>query len=201
MRPVDFGGSKVIPIVVISDAAKAAGLGRALADGGLTTVEVTLRTSAGLDAIATMVNQTSLKVGAGTVLTPQQVDQAVDAGAQYILSPGLSADVVARCRERKVPVLPGIGTATEVMRALELGVDVVKFFPAEQLGGPAGIRALAGPFPGVRFLPTGGVTAQTLSAYLEMQCVIGAGMSWVAPSDLIQKGDWAEITRRAAAVS
>jgi 2-dehydro-3-deoxyphosphogluconate aldolase/(4S)-4-hydroxy-2-oxoglutarate aldolase len=198
---VDFGGSKVIPIVVIADAAKAAGLGRALADGGLTTVEVTLRTSAGLEAIATLASQTDLKVGAGTVLTAQQVDLAVAAGAQYILSPGLSADVVLRCKELGVPVLPGIGTATELMRAIELGVDVVKFFPAEQLGGPAGIRALAGPFPGVRFLPTGGVTAQTLSAYLEMECVIGAGMSWVAPSDLIENGDWAEISRRASLVA
>lgn len=197
---MDFGGSRVVPIVVIADAAKAADLGRALTDGGLTTVEVTLRTAAGLEAIERMAAGGVLRVGAGTVLTASQADQAIDAGAQYILSPGLSEDVVKRCQERGVPVIPGIATATELMRALVLGVDTVKFFPAEQLGGPAGIKALAGPFPGVRFLPTGGVTVATLSAYLEVECVIGAGMSWVAPSELIDAGDWAEITRRAAAV-
>jgi 2-dehydro-3-deoxyphosphogluconate aldolase/(4S)-4-hydroxy-2-oxoglutarate aldolase len=196
---VDFGGSKVVPIVVIADAAKAADLGKAIADGGLKTVEVTLRTEAGLEAIARMPEE--LIVGAGTVLTARQVDQAVDAGAQYILSPGLSVDVIRRCQERAVPVIPGIATATELMRALELGVGTVKFFPAEQLGGPTGIQALAGPFPGVRFLPTGGVTVDTLSAYLALECVIGAGMSWVAPAELIAQGDWAEISRRAAAVS
>jgi 2-dehydro-3-deoxyphosphogluconate aldolase / (4S)-4-hydroxy-2-oxoglutarate aldolase len=198
---VGFGGSRVIPIVVIPDAAKAADLGKAIADGGLTTVEVTLRTAAGLEAIAAIRNGTDLKVGAGTVLTPQQVDLAVAAGAEYILSPGLSADVVIRCRELDVPVIPGIATATELMRALDLGVDTVKFFPAGQLGGPAGITALAGPFPGVRFLPTGGVTVEKLSAYLELGCVVGAGMSWVEPAELIGNGDWAEISRRAAAVS
>jgi 2-dehydro-3-deoxyphosphogluconate aldolase/(4S)-4-hydroxy-2-oxoglutarate aldolase len=198
---VDFGGSKVIPIVVIADAAKAADLGRALVEGGLKTVEVTLRTEAGLEAIATLARETDLVVGAGTVLTAHQVDLAVDAGAQYILSPGLSEEVIRRCQERQVQAVPGVATATEIMRALELGVDLVKFFPAEQLGGPAGIRALAGPFPGVRFLPTGGVTVATLSAYLEEKGVIGAGMSWVAPSNLIAAGDWAEITRRAAEVS
>jgi 2-dehydro-3-deoxyphosphogluconate aldolase/(4S)-4-hydroxy-2-oxoglutarate aldolase len=187
--------------VVIADAAKAADLGQALSDGGLTTVEVTLRTAAGLEAIERMAAGTGLKVGAGTVLTAGQADRAIDAGAQYVLSPGLSEDVVRRCQERDVPVIPGIATATELMRALELGVDTVKFFPAEQLGGPAGIKALAGPFPGVRFLPTGGVTVDTLSAYLDVGCVIGAGMSWVAPSELIEAGDWAEIARRAAAVS
>lgn len=197
---MDLGGSKVIPIVVIADAAKAAALGTAIAEGGLTTVEITLRTAAALEAIAAVRNETGLTVGAGTVLTSRQVDLAVAAGAEYILSPGLSAEVVRRCQELGVPVLPGISTATELMRALELGVDTVKFFPAEQLGGPAGIKALAGPFPGVRFLPTGGVTVDTLSAYLEVECVMGAGMSWVAPADLIGQGDWAEISRRAAVV-
>lgn len=187
--------------MVIPDAAKAAAVGAAIAEGGLTTVEITLRTAAGLEAIATVRNETDLKVGAGTVLTSQQVDLAVAAGADYILSPGLSGDVVRRCRALGVPVLPGISTATELMRALELGVDTVKFFPAQHLGGPSGITALAGPFPGVRFLPTGGVTVDTLAAYLELECVVGAGMSWVAPADLIGKGDWAEISRRAAAVS
>lgn len=201
MPGVDFGGSKVIPIVVIADAARAADLGRALVDGGLKTVEVTLRTSAGLAAIATMARETDLVVGAGTVLTPQQVDLAVEAGARYILSPGLSEAVVRRCQEHQVTAVPGIATATELMRALQLGVEVVKFFPAEQLGGPAGIRALAGPFPGVRFLPTGGVTVATLSAYLQEKSVVGAGMSWVAPADLIEAGDWAEISRRAALVA
>ena len=200
MPGVDFGGSKVIPIVVIEDAAKAADLGRALVAGGLKTVEVTLRTEAGLEAIATLARETDLLVGAGTVLTAHQVDLAVDAGAKYILSPGLSEDVVRRCQERAVAVLPGVATATEIMRALELGVDVVKFFPAEQLGGPAAIRALAGPVPGVGFLPTGGVTVATLSAYLEEKSVVGAGMSWVAPRELVAAGDWAEITRRAAEV-
>jgi 2-dehydro-3-deoxyphosphogluconate aldolase / (4S)-4-hydroxy-2-oxoglutarate aldolase len=192
--------SRVIPIVVIADASNAADLGRALLDGGLRTAEVTLRTPAALDAIAALA-KTDLIVGAGTVVTAQQVDEAVAAGATYILSPGLSEEVVRRCQEVGVPVLPGIATATEVMRALELGVDLVKFFPAEQLGGPAGIRALAGPFPGLRFLPTGGITVDNLAAYLQWECVAAVGMSWVAPTDLIGRRDWAEITRRAASVA
>ncbi|WP_245601843.1 bifunctional 4-hydroxy-2-oxoglutarate aldolase/2-dehydro-3-deoxy-phosphogluconate aldolase [Hamadaea tsunoensis] len=201
MNDVQLDGTRVIPIVTIRDAAVAEDLGRALAAGGLRTVEVTLRTPAALAAIRILAERTDLIVGAGTVLTAAQVAEVVDAGARYVLSPGFSPAVVLRCLELGVPVVPGIATATELQNALEHGVGTVKFFPAEQLGGPAAIRALAGPFPEVRFIPTGGVSPATMPAYLAEPSVFAVGTSFPAAPDLLAAGDWAEVARRAAAVA
>lgn len=199
MNDVQLSGTRIIPVVVLPTADLAPDLGEALSAGGIRTVEVTLRTPAALDAIAALAAGSDLLVGAGTVLTAAQADLAVAAGARYVLSPGLSIAVVRRCQELGVPVIPGVATATELQAALEAGVSTVKFFPAEQLGGPAAIRALAGPFPDVRFVPTGGVTLDTLGAYLAEPAVLAAGASWLAPRDLLERRDFAEITRRSAA--
>jgi 2-dehydro-3-deoxyphosphogluconate aldolase / (4S)-4-hydroxy-2-oxoglutarate aldolase len=200
VNDVQLGGTRIIPVVTVPDARVAGDLGKALLAGGVRTIEVTLRTPAAIEAIAALAGS-ELLVGAGTVLTPSQADEALAAGARYVLSPGFSAAVVRRCQEAGVPVIPGIATATELQAALEAEVTTVKFFPAEQLGGPAAIRALAGPFPHVKFVPTGGVSLTNLAAYLAEPAVLAAGASWLAAPDLLANGDFAEITRRAAAAN
>jgi len=199
VNDVELGETRIIPVVALPDAGLALDLGQALAAGGIRTIEITLRTPAALAAIATLAEKSGLIVGAGTVLTPEQVEAAVEAGARYVLSPGFSAAVVRRCQAVGVPVIPGIATATELMAALEAGVTTVKFFPAEQLGGPAGIRALAAPFAQARFIPTGGVSLDNLPGYLAEPSVLAVGASWLAAPTLLASGDFAEITRRAAA--
>jgi 2-dehydro-3-deoxyphosphogluconate aldolase/(4S)-4-hydroxy-2-oxoglutarate aldolase len=188
----DLVKSRLIPVVVIDDAACAAPLARALVAGGLPVAEVTLRSSAAVDAIRAMVDagQTDelepMLVGAGTVLTPDQVDAAVAAGARFIVSPGLSSAVVERCREHDVPVVAGAVTATEVQACLEMGLDLVKFFPSGSSGGPTAIEALGAPFPQVRFIPTGGVNPDNLADYLSLPNVPAVGGSWMVPPDLVR---------------
>lgn len=189
-----IGLRRLVPVVVLDDAALAAPLAQALVAGGLPIAEVTFRTSAAAAAIAAMVERGDMLVGAGTVLTTQQVDAAVDAGASYIVSPGLDADVVRRCRERGVLPLPGVATATEVQAALAMGLKEVKFFPAETSGGAAAIKALAAPFSGVRFVPTGGVGPNNLAAYTALPSVLAVGGSWMVPRDAIAAGDFERIT-------
>ncbi|MEA4944168.1 MAG: bifunctional 4-hydroxy-2-oxoglutarate aldolase/2-dehydro-3-deoxy-phosphogluconate aldolase [Propionicimonas sp.] len=184
---------RIIPVVVLDAAADAWPLGEALVAGGLPVAEVTFRTTAAAEAIRILAARGDLLVGAGTVLTPSQVDQAVDAGARYIVSPGLSRAVVERARERGVEVLPGAVTATEIQAALELGIDTVKFFPAGTSGGPAAIRALAAPFGGVRFVPTGGVSLANLHDYLSLPAVAAVGGSWMVPPAAIRAGDFATV--------
>jgi len=150
------------------------------------------------DAIRALVARGDILVGAGTVLTPEQVDQAVAAGASYVVSPGLSRAVVERCREHGVPAVPGAVTATEVQAALELGVSIVKFFPAGTSGGAAAVAALAAPFGGVRFLPTGGIGPKNLADYLALPCVAAVGGSWMVPRDRIVAGDFAQVRRLTA---
>jgi 2-dehydro-3-deoxyphosphogluconate aldolase / (4S)-4-hydroxy-2-oxoglutarate aldolase len=190
---------RLVPVVVIDDASSAVDLGRAVAAGGLSTVEVTFRTAAAGAAIKALAAETGLLVGAGTVLTPAQVDQAVEAGARFIVSPGFSAAVVRHCRSLQIPVLPGVATPTDVMAALDEGLDVVKFFPAEQYGGAATLKALAGPFRSVRFVPTGGVTAALLPAYLALPSVLAVGGSWMVAPNLVAARDWAAVTELTAA--
>jgi 2-dehydro-3-deoxyphosphogluconate aldolase / (4S)-4-hydroxy-2-oxoglutarate aldolase len=159
-----------------------------------------LRTAAGLDAIALAAQRLpDLTVGAGSVLTPDHVDQVVDAGARFVVSPGLHAPVIARCVERSVPALPGVATASEVMAAVNLGLTEVKFFPAGLLGGPAAIKAMSAPFPGISFLPSGGVGPDNLADYLALPCVPAVSGSWMVDLGLIRNADWAEITRRSTA--
>jgi len=184
---------------VLERAADAGLLADALVAGGLPVAEVTLRTAAAVDAIAVLAGRGDVLVGAGTVLTPSQVDQAVDAGATYIVSPGTSPAVVERALARGVAVLPGAVTATEIQAALALGLDTVKFFPAGTSGGAAAIRALAAPFGGVRFVPTGGVGPENLADYLAIPAVVAVGGSWMVPTAAIAAGDFATVERLTAA--
>ncbi|MFH5821255.1 bifunctional 4-hydroxy-2-oxoglutarate aldolase/2-dehydro-3-deoxy-phosphogluconate aldolase [Georgenia sp. AZ-5] len=190
-----LSASRLVPVVVLDDAADADPLAAALAAGGLPVAEVTFRTNAAADAIAAMAARGDVLVGAGTVVTPEQVDRAVDAGAAFVVSPGLSRAVVERCRERGVLPLPGAVTATEVLAALELGLDTVKFFPAGTSGGAAAIKALAAPFGAVRFIPTGGIGPGNLHDYLGVPAVAAVGGSWMVPRDRVAAGDFAGITR------
>lgn len=194
----DLSAARLVPVVVLDDAAHAESLAGALVAGGLPVAEVTFRTAAAADAIRAMADRGDILVGAGTVLSPAQVDQAVAAGAKYVVSPGLSRAVVERCREHGVLPLPGAVTATEIQAALELGLDTVKFFPAGTSGGAPAIKALSAPFTGVRFVPTGGVGPANLADYLGIGAVAAVGGSWMAPRDLVASGNFAEITRLTA---
>jgi 2-dehydro-3-deoxyphosphogluconate aldolase/(4S)-4-hydroxy-2-oxoglutarate aldolase len=190
---------RLLPVVVLDNLAAATPLARALIDGGLRCAEVTFRTSAAADAIRTMAEQPELLVGAGTVLTAEQVDRAVEAGARFVVSPGFGPAVVRRCQQLGVPVFPGVATATEIQMALDAGLSTVKFFPAEQLGGAAMVKALAAPFRSVRFIPTGGVTTTNLGDYLAVSAVVAVGGTWMVAPDLLAAADWPEVTRRTAA--
>jgi 2-dehydro-3-deoxyphosphogluconate aldolase/(4S)-4-hydroxy-2-oxoglutarate aldolase len=188
----------VVPVVVLDDPDRAVPLGKALLAGGIDVVEITLRTDAGLEAIRRLAGLPDLHVGAGSVLVPDHVDQVVEAGARFAVSPGLSADVVQRCRARGIPALPGVATASDLMAATALGLDEVKFFPAGLLGGPAAIRALAAPFTRMSFLPSGGVNADNMADYLAVPAVPAVSGSWMVAPELLRKGDWAEVTARSA---
>ena len=191
--------ARLVPVVVLDDAADAPALGDALVAGGLPVAEVTFRTAAAADAIRVLTDRGDVLVGAGTVLTVEQVDQAVAAGASYVVSPGTSRAVVERCHEHGVLALPGAVTATEIQAALELGLTTVKFFPAGTSGGAPAIAALAAPFGGVQFVPTGGVSPTNLHEYLALPSVAAVGGSWMVPRDRIRARDTAGITELTAA--
>lgn len=188
---------RLIPVITIHDAAQAEPLAEALKAGGLPCAEVTLRTDAAEEAIRIMSQDPDMLVGAGTVLSENQAERAIAAGSGFIVTPGFSGKVVRACQDRSVPVIPGAVTATEIGTALDAGLRVVKFFPAATMGGLAALRALAGPFPMMRFVPTGGVTAGNMSEYLGLSCVLAVGGSWVVAADLLASGNYAEVTRRA----
>ncbi len=179
----------LVPVVVLDDPEQAPALTRALVDGGLPVAEITLRTPQALEVLRTTATTGDVLVGAGTVLSPGQVDDAVDAGARFVVSPGLSAEVVDRARARGVAVLPGVATPSDLMAATALGLDAVKLFPAGQLGGAAAVRALAAPFPAMRFVPTGGIGADDLADYLAVDAVAAVGGSWMVPADAVAAGD------------
>ncbi|SFJ73034.1 bifunctional 4-hydroxy-2-oxoglutarate aldolase/2-dehydro-3-deoxy-phosphogluconate aldolase [Cellulomonas sp. KH9] len=193
-----LAAARIVPVVVLDEAADAAPLAAALVAGGLPVAEVTFRTAAAPDAIRAMSVRGDVLVGAGTVLTVRQVDQAVAAGASYVVSPGLSRAVVERCQEHGVLVLPGAVTATEIQAALELGLTTVKFFPAGTSGGAKAVAALAAPFGDVGFVPTGGVGAGNLHEYLDVPAVVAVGGSWMVSRDLVRAGEYATITRLTA---
>ncbi|GGI44040.1 2-dehydro-3-deoxyphosphogluconate aldolase/(4S)-4-hydroxy-2-oxoglutarate aldolase [Agromyces flavus] len=188
-------GERFVPVVVLDDPARAVPLAEALQRGGIRCAEITLRTPAGIDAIAALREVPDFTVGAGTVLEPDDVDRVFDAGARFVVSPGLADDVVERAQALGVEVIPGVATATEVQRAIRLGLDRLKLFPAGPLGGTAAIRALAGPFPGVRYLPSGGVTAANAAEYLASPHVFAVSGSWMATRELIAAGDFDAIAR------
>ena len=184
---------RIVPVVVVNDATRAAGLGDALVAGNLPVAEVTLRTPAALETIATMAKNPDLLVGAGTVLTPAQVDLAVDAGAKFLVSPGYSAAAVARAAERGVPIVPGTVTPSEVMTAIAGGLKLLKFFPASNYGGAGTLKAFSSVFSGINFVPTGGVSAGNLGDYLSLPNVPAVGGSWMVPAKTVDAGDFATI--------
>lgn len=188
----------VIPVLVIEDAALAEALARALIAGGLPALEVTLRTPAALEAIALMARVPGGVVGAGTLLTEKDVEAAKAAGATFGVAPGATNRLLDACEANDLPLLPGAATASEVMRLLERGYTVQKFFPAEVNGGVPALKAIGGPIPQVRFCPTGGVSLANATTYLALPNVLCVGGSWVAPNALVAAGDWAAITALAA---
>ncbi|MFF2078223.1 bifunctional 4-hydroxy-2-oxoglutarate aldolase/2-dehydro-3-deoxy-phosphogluconate aldolase [Kitasatospora sp. NPDC058162] len=191
-------GARVMPVLTVRDPATAGPLAEALAEGGARCAEVTFRTPDAERVVKTMAAHGGLAVGAGTVLTAEQAERAVAAGARFVVSPGYDEEVVAACRELDVPVVPGIATATELMRALRAGLSTVKLFPAEAVGGLRALRALAAPFPGVRFMPTGGIGPGQLSGYLAEPSVLAVGGSWLATPAHLDAGDYPEIRRLTA---
>ena len=199
-----FGKIGIIPVVVLDDAKDAEPLGRALMEGGLPCAEVTFRTAAAEEAIRIMSEKfPDMLVGAGTVLTTEQVDRAVAAGAKFIVSPGINPKVVEYCVKKNIPITPGTCNPSNVETALEFGLEVVKFFPAEQAGGLNYIKAIAAPYTGVKFMPTGGINATNVREYLKYNRIIACGGSWMVKGDLIKAGDFEkikELTAEAAAI-
>lgn len=194
-----LAGAPVIPVVVVDSAREGVEVGRALLAGGVATAEVTFRTAAAREAIIAMRAEVGgLTVGAGTVVNRGQVESAISAGAQYVVSPGFSAEVIVACQEAGIPVLPSCTDGSWIMAALDRGIRTVKFFPAEPLGGVRTIRALTAPFPAVSFVPTGGISSGNLAAYLSVDSVMACGGSWMVTRDLVREGAWSEISRLAA---
>lgn len=186
----------VVPVVKINDAQNAVPLARALVAGGLPAAEITFRTPAAADAIRAIAREVpEVVVGAGTVLTPAQVDEAVAAGAQFIVSPGFNPRVVDYCLDHGILIAPGVSNASGVEQCLERGIDVVKFFPAEQAGGLAYIKALSGPYVDVRFMPTGGISPANVVSYLSCPAIFCCGGTWMVKEDLIDEGRFDEIER------
>jgi 2-dehydro-3-deoxyphosphogluconate aldolase/(4S)-4-hydroxy-2-oxoglutarate aldolase len=192
-------GHRVVPVVVLDDPARADDLGAALVAGGLPVAEVTFRTPNAAAVLRLLSGRGDLVVGAGTVLTTEQVNLAHEAGARFVVSPGLSAEVVRRCQALDLPVIPGVSTASEIMAALALGLDTVKFFPAEACGGLPTVKALSAAFPQVRLVPTGGITVDSAPTYLSHRAVVAVGGSWMVASDLLAAGQWDEVAARCSA--
>jgi 2-dehydro-3-deoxyphosphogluconate aldolase / (4S)-4-hydroxy-2-oxoglutarate aldolase len=185
---------RLVPMIALDRAADAVPLGEAFLAGGLPIAEVTFRTDAAAEAISQMASLEGLLVGAGTVLTAEQVDQAVDAGARFIVSPGTTPAVVERCLHHGVAVMPGVCTPSDIERAMGYGLEVLKFFPAGAFGGPATLKAVSAPYRQVRFIPTGGVSLENVASYLSLGCVLACGGSWLAKREVIDAGRFEEIT-------
>lgn len=185
----------IVPVVVLNDAKDAAPLAKALCDGGLPCAEVTFRTDAAEESIRIMTTEfPEMLVGAGTVLTTEQVDRAVGAGAKFIVSPGLNPKVVKYCIEKGVPVTPGTSNPSDVEQAIELGLEVVKFFPAEAAGGLNMIKSMAAPYTNMKFMPTGGINAKNINSYLAFPKILACGGSWMVKGDLVAAGEFDKIT-------
>ena len=192
----------VVPVLIVDDARSAVLLARALVAGGLTAIEITMRTPAALDAVKAVADEVEgAHVGAGTILSSRDFDAAVKAGSTFIVSPGATRGVLEAAKGSDVPLLPGAATASEVMALREEGYDVMKFFPAEQAGGAPYLKALSSPLAGTLFCPTGGVSLKNARDYLSLPNVVCVGGSWVAPKELVSAGDWAGITTLAREAS
>ena len=189
---------RVVPVVTLTDPDSALGVASALARGGLPLAEITFRSDAAEQAISTIASQTDVRVGAGTVIDVGLVDRAAAAGATFVVTPGFSAAVVERCLEIGMPIIPGVGGATDIISAIAYELTVLKFFPASALGGPSTVKALSGPFPQVRFVPTGGVTVSNARDYLQLDAVAAVGGSWITPPEVIASHRFGEVERLAA---
>lgn len=200
-----IGALGIVPVVVLHDAGDAEPLAQALCDGGLPCAEVTFRTGAAEESIRIMTEKfPEMLVGAGTVLTKEQVDRAAAAGAKFIVSPGLNPSVVKYCAEKGLSVTPGCATPSEVEQAIEMGLDVVKFFPAEQAGGLPYIKAIAAPYTGIKFMPTGGISPKNIRGYLAYDRILACGGSWMVKDELIKAGEFdriRELAREAAEIA
>ncbi|HEV3382071.1 MAG TPA: bifunctional 4-hydroxy-2-oxoglutarate aldolase/2-dehydro-3-deoxy-phosphogluconate aldolase [Trebonia sp.] len=194
----EIAAARLLPVVVIDDPRSAPPLAAALKGGGLHCAEITLRTPAAEESIRALADDPDIVVGAGTVLNAAQAARVIDAGARFVVTPGFSLEVVRHCQARAVPVFPGVATSTEVMSALDAGIETVKFFPAGQLGGLPMLKALAAPFGMVRFIPTGGISAANLADYLAHPAVAAVGGSWMVAPGLIKAGDFDQITKLTA---
>ncbi|WP_231210457.1 bifunctional 4-hydroxy-2-oxoglutarate aldolase/2-dehydro-3-deoxy-phosphogluconate aldolase [Helicobacter pylori] len=187
--------SPIIPVVVIEDIKDAVPLAQSLVEGGIPIIEVTLRSSCALEAIELIAkNVPKMRVGAGTILNPTQLEQAQNRGAEFLISPGLTIKLLEHAKKKTMPLIPGVSSSSEVMQALELGYHALKFFPAEYCGGVKLLNAFNGPFKGVKFCPTGGISADNMRSYLNLENVLCVGGSWLTPKNLIQNKEWDKIT-------
>ncbi|GAA7687006.1 bifunctional 4-hydroxy-2-oxoglutarate aldolase/2-dehydro-3-deoxy-phosphogluconate aldolase [Helicobacter pylori] len=187
--------SPIVPVVVIENIKDAVPLAQSLIEGGIPIIEVTLRSSCALEAIELIAkNVPKMRVGAGTILNPTQLEQAQNRGAEFLISPGLTIKLLEYAKKKDMPLIPGVSSSSEVMQALELGYSTLKFFPAEYCGGVKLLNAFNGPFKGVKFCPTGGISADNMRSYLNLENVLCVGGSWLTPKNLIQNKEWDKIT-------
>ncbi|GAA9407438.1 bifunctional 4-hydroxy-2-oxoglutarate aldolase/2-dehydro-3-deoxy-phosphogluconate aldolase [Helicobacter pylori] len=187
--------SPIVPVVVIENIKDAVPLAQSLVEGGIHIIEVTLRSSCALEAIELIAkNVPKMCVGAGTILNPTQLEQAQNRGAEFLISPGLTIKLLEHAKKKDMPLIPGVSSSSEVMQALELGYSALKFFPAEYCGGVKLLNAFNGPFKGVKFCPTGGISADNMRSYLNLENVLCVGGSWLTPKNLIQNKEWDKIT-------
>ncbi|WRC32260.1 bifunctional 4-hydroxy-2-oxoglutarate aldolase/2-dehydro-3-deoxy-phosphogluconate aldolase [Helicobacter pylori] len=187
--------SPIVPVVVIEDIKDAVPLAQSLVEGGIQIIEVTLRSSCALEAIELIAkNVPKMCVGTGTILNPTQLEQAQNRGAEFLISPGLTIKLLEHAKKKDMPLIPGVSSSSEVMQALELGYSALKFFPAEYCGGVKLLNAFNGPFKGVKFCPTGGISADNMHSYLNLENVLCVGGSWLTPKNLIQNKEWDKIT-------
>ncbi|WRB69479.1 bifunctional 4-hydroxy-2-oxoglutarate aldolase/2-dehydro-3-deoxy-phosphogluconate aldolase [Helicobacter pylori] len=187
--------SPIIPVVVIENIKDAVPLAQSLIEGGIPIIEVTLRSSCALEAIELIAkNVPKMRVGAGTILNLTQLEQAQNRGAEFLISPGLTIKLLEHAKKKDMPLIPGVSSSSEVMQALELGYNALKFFPAEYCGGVKLLNAFNGPFKGVKFCPTGGISADNMHSYLNLENVLCVGGSWLTPKNLIQNKEWDKIT-------
>ncbi|WP_305864842.1 bifunctional 4-hydroxy-2-oxoglutarate aldolase/2-dehydro-3-deoxy-phosphogluconate aldolase [Helicobacter pylori] len=187
--------SPIVPVVVIENIKDAVPLAQSLIEGGIPIIEVTLRSSCALEAIELIAkNVPKMRVGAGTILNLTQLEQAQNRGAEFLISPGLTIKLLEHAKKKDMPLIPGVSSSSEVMQALEWGYSALKFFPAEYCGGVKLLNAFNGPFKGVKFCPTGGISADNMRSYLDLENVLCVGGSWLTPKDLIQNKEWDKIT-------
>lgn len=184
---------RIVPVVAISDASRAAELASALVAGGLPIAEITLRTPASLEALKIAANNKDLFVGVGSLRTGEDLKKAIDAGAQFAVSAGFSPSVAAEASKQGIPYFPGVSTPTEMLQAINEGITTLKFFPAETLGGVNALKAMSAPFPGISFMPTGGITAANAREYLQLSSVVAVGGSWMVAQKLVDAGDFEAI--------